>query len=292
MKNRVFDILTIERLCKSFPRVIYSDTFRQRSIKNHHAVRNVDLSIRRGEFLGLIGESGSGKTTLGRLIVRLEEPDEGRIYFNHQNISYYSTRLFRKAFSRKIQLVFQNPEAALNPGQKAGEGIRDLIELHYPDLTSGETRKQTIKLIESVRLHPAEKYYHKYPHQLSGGEKRRLSLTRALAVDPDLLIIDEPAAELDPADQNLVINILRELRRERDKQKFPVSSLIISHDLGIIKKICDSIAVMHKGEIIEKNSKSRLLQNPIDPYTIKLLEASLLKNSFNTDDYSFKLNFD
>lgn len=228
------------------------------------AVDGVSLEIAPGQVLGLVGESGSGKSTLGRLVLRLVEPSSGRVFFDGLEITRlpaHSLGIFRKA----AQIVFQNPDSSLNPRRTVGEAIARAVKLHTK-VAPAERRDHVEALIERVGLPRA--YYDRYPHQLSGGEKQRIGIARALATNPAFLVCDEPVSALDVSVQATVLNLLAELRDE-----LGLSYLFISHDLAVVAHISDRIAVMYAGTIVEIGTAAEVLAPPYHPYTEALLSA-------------------
>lgn len=233
----------------------------------HRQVRAVDgvsLEISPGQVLGLVGESGSGKSTLGRLILRLIEPSSGHVFFDGQEITGL-TQDRLDAFRKAAQIVFQNPDSSLNPRRTVGEAIARAVKLHT-QVPPARRRAYVEALIERVALPRA--YYDRYPHQLSGGEKQRIGIARALATSPALLVCDEPVSALDVSVQATVLNLLAELRDE-----FGLSYLFISHDLVVVAHISDRIAVMYAGTIVEIGTTAEVLAPPYHPYTETLLSA-------------------
>ena len=220
------------------------------------AVDNVSFSIKKGETLGLVGESGSGKSTLARLILKLIEPTSGDIlYINVNDIR------------RDCQIVFQDPQTSLNPRIRIGEAIGEPILIHKL-LPKDKIRGRVSELLGLVKL--PKDYARRFPHALSGGERQRVGIARALASQPKFLILDEPVSSLDVSIQVDILKLLKEIRHELD-----LTYLFIAHDLSVIGYMCDRIAVMQSGKLVEIGGREQILQNPIDPYTKKLLESTL-----------------
>jgi ABC-type glutathione transport system ATPase component len=220
------------------------------------AVDKVNLSIAAGESLGLVGESGSGKSTLARMILKLIEPDSGSIEYN--GIA---------AIRRDCQIVFQDPQTSLNPRIRIGEAIGEPITIHRL-LPKSEIPKRIGELLEMVKL-PRD-YARRYPHELSGGERQRVGIARAISVSPKFLILDEPVSALDVSIQVDILKLLKEIKNE-----LKLTYLFIAHDLSVIGFMCDRIAVMKEGEMVEVGRRDQILSNPREPYTRKLLEATL-----------------
>jgi peptide/nickel transport system ATP-binding protein len=225
-----------------------------------HAVDDVSLAIRPGEILGVVGESGSGKSTLARLLLRLLEADGGALRFKGEPVPRIPPREFR----RRTQIVFQNPESSLNPRKRVGEILARPLALFG---TRGEEARSIDRLLRLVRLSPA--YRDRYPHQLSGGEKQRVSIARAMASQPDILICDEAVSALDVSVQAAILNLFADLR-----DQLCVAYLFISHDISVIAHVADRVAVMYAGAVVEEGPLDRVLQPPYHPYTEALLSAA------------------
>lgn len=233
--------------------------------RNQEIVRAVDgvsLEIKRGETLGLVGESGCGKSTLGRTIIRLLEPTEGAIYINGENLADLSGRELRDRRS-EFQMVLQDPQSSLNPRMRIGDIIEEPMKAH--GMLDEEGREARAKeLLDMVKLEA--EHYHRFPHEFSGGQRQRVNLARALSVDPDFIVCDEPVSALDVSVQAEVLNTMRELQEE-----LGLTYLFITHDLSVVRYICDRVAVMYLGRIVERASREELFEHPKHPYTQALL---------------------
>ena len=256
------NLVEVKELKKFFPVRAH---FLSRSKTFVQAVVGVNLNIRRGETLGLVGESGCGKSTLGRLILRLEEPTEGHILFEGDNILQYDSERLRQ-LRRQMQIIFQDPYSSLNPRKTVGSIIEEPLIIHKIG-TKKERQERVLKLIEVVGLRP--EHINRYPHEFSGGQRQRIGIARALALNPKLIIADEPVSALDVSIQAQVLNLLEDLQDE-----FHLTYLFIAHDLHVVEHISDRVAVMHLGRIAELAMSDDLYRNPKHPYTQALLSAN------------------
>ncbi|WP_338555055.1 ATP-binding cassette domain-containing protein [Paenibacillus sp. KS-LC4] len=230
------------------------------------AVDNVSFDIYEGETLGLVGESGCGKSTTGRTILRLYEATDGQVLFNGENVHGRKSRSELKRLNRKMQMIFQDPYASLNPRMTVGDIIAEGIDLHGLAKNSKERMERVHELLETVGLH--KDYANRYPHEASGGQRQRIGIARALAVDPDFIIADEAISALDVSIQAQIINLMKKLQREKN-----LTYLFIAHDLSMVKYISDRIGVMYFGKLVELASADELYNNPMHPYTKSLLSA-------------------
>jgi peptide/nickel transport system ATP-binding protein len=257
-------ILSVRGLKTYFP--ITRGIF-QRHIGNVKAVDGVSFDIRKGETLGLVGESGSGKTTIGHSIIRLIEPNEGSVFFQKENITKLSIKKLNR-IRPKIQIIFQNPYSSLNPKHNVKTILSTPMEVC--GVLKGEKRINRLKeLLTMVDLNPD--YLNRYPHEFSGGQQQRIGIARALALEPDLIICDEPISSLDVSIQAQIVNLLKKLQRD-----FGITYLFISHDLNMSHYICDRIAVMYLGKIVELSDRVEIFDNPQHPYAKLLLSAVLV----------------
>jgi peptide/nickel transport system ATP-binding protein len=230
-----------------------------------HAVKNVSLSIAPGEIFGLVGESGCGKSSLGKAVIRLVEPSAGRIVFKNLAVSGLR-RSGLKRYRRQVQMVFQDPYGSLNPRMKVGRAIEDVLQVHRIGSTTAERRGRVAELFEAVGLEPD--WVWRYPHEFSGGQRQRICIARALALDPELLVADEPVSALDVSVQAEILELLLNLRQTRN-----LAFLFVSHDLAVVRNVCDRVAVMYNGEIVETGPVAEVIDHPQHEYTRKLLAA-------------------
>jgi len=254
-------ILQIEKLKKYFP---IRRGFFQKITSWVRAVEDVSFSIARGKTLGLVGESGCGKTTVARLILKLLDADEGKILFDGQDITDLNEAEM-KPLRKEIQIIFQDPYGSLNPRMTVGQSIAEGLKISGIDNRS-EMQQRLEKLLKMVGMSPAGS--DRYPHEFSGGQRQRIGIARALSVEPALIICDEPVSALDVSIQAQIINLLKDLQEQLN-----LSYLFISHDLNVVGYLCDMVAVMYKGHIMEYSPADELFDNPVHPYTHLLLSA-------------------
>ena len=261
------DILKVENLKKVY-----------RKDKNEFtAVNNVDLNIKEGECVGLVGESGCGKSSIARMITNLERHSGGDIFINGINMQEFNKK---KELYKQVQMIFQNPLDSFNTRIKLGNSIGEIkVNLGY---NKREIKKEVIELLEKVGL--SEDYYYRYPKEVSGGQCQRAAIARALLIKPKLLICDEPTSALDVSVQGQIINLLNDI-----KEKTKTSFLFISHDLALVQNFCDKIYVMYEGEIVEKGTRDQIINFPTHPYTKLLLSSNF---SIYEDDEYFMEEFD
>ena len=263
---RVKDLKQYYTLESNFIEQLLSKTKESRAIK---AVDNVSFDLYPGEILGLVGESGCGKSTLSRTILQLIRPTSGMVEFQGRNLAQLDRESLRIA-RRQIQMVFQDPHACLNPLMTVGQSIADPLFIHKL-ATPTEARSQVMQMLERVGLIPTEEYYNRYPAALSGGQQQRVAIARALITRPSLLICDEPVSMLDASVQTQVLDLMLEL-----KEEFNLTYLFITHDLWLARFLCDRIAVMNSGQMVEIGRTHELFTNPQHPYTKTLLQAAPL----------------
>jgi ABC-type glutathione transport system ATPase component len=230
------------------------------------AVRDVDLTIHRGETLVLVGESGSGKSTLGRMLVRLEQPTSGAVWLDGTDIAHLRGAALRR-YRKRVSIVFQNPYRSLNPRMKIGRAIAEPLRV-WEIVREGQVEDEVARLIESVGL-PAD-YARRYPHELSGGERQRIAIARALSVRPEFMVADEAVSSLDVSAAAEILNLMITLRRE-----IGLACLFVTHDLSVARVLADRIAVMRHGEIVETGTPAEILGNAQHEYTRLLLDSQL-----------------
>jgi len=257
-------ILRVQNLVKHFPisrshLILFSKT-----VGAVHAVDDVSFDVIRGETLGLVGESGCGKSTTGRTILQLHRPTSGHVFFEGKDLVVTKGEDLRK-MRRRMQMIFQDPYASLNPRMTVGEIIGEPLIVHGL-ATQKEAEEQVKELLKRVGLNPS--YTNRYPHEFSGGQRQRIGVARALALQPSLIVCDEPISALDVSIQAQVVNLLEDLQKE-----FGLTYLFIAHDLSMIRHISTRVAVMYLGVIVELSSRNDLYTNPLHPYTQALLSA-------------------
>ncbi len=254
-------MLRVENLQKFFP---VSSGFLGRKTAKVYAVDDVSFSIAAGETLGLVGESGCGKSTLARTVIRLYEPDSGKIFFQDQDLTALSSNEMRKK-RREIQMIFQDPVASLNPRMTIGSILEEPYLVHKVK-SRAEIRDALPHLLQQVGL--SGDVLQRYPHEFSGGQRQRICIARAIALNPKFIVCDEPVSALDVSIRSQILNLLVELR-----EKFKLAYLFISHDLAVIEHISDRVAVMYLGKIVELSANQDLFASPAHPYTKALMQA-------------------
>ena len=254
-------LLEVKRLKKYFP--IKKGAFK-RHIGDVKAVDDVNLTVYKGETLGIVGESGSGKSTLGRMIVKLLNPTAGEIIFEGTNIAPFSNRQL-DAYRKDMQMIFQDPFASLNPRMTVEQLVEEPMAVQKT-LSKNARKEKTVDILDKVGL--SEEALHRYPHEFSGGQRQRIGIARALTLNPKFIIADEPVSALDVSVQSQVLNLLKDLQ-----EAFGLTYLFIAHDLSVVKHISDRIAVMYLGQVVEIGPKKQLYKRPLHPYTKALLDS-------------------
>jgi oligopeptide transport system ATP-binding protein len=259
-------LLRVEGLSKTFRDRHWLAGFRGAGVR---AVDSVSFSLNAGETLGLVGETGSGKSTLGRLVLRLVEPSAGQVWFNGEDITALSQRQIRR-LRQQMQMVFQDPYGSLDPRMRVGAIVAEPMVVH--GLWHDERDQRVLEVMSQVGLQPEHRS--RYPHEFSGGQRQRIGIARAMALQPRLLVLDEPVSALDVSIQAQIINLLHDLQQQAD-----LGFLFIAHDLAVVRHVSDRVAVMYLGEIVEIGPRDALYESPMHPYTVSLLSAVPIPNA-------------
>jgi peptide/nickel transport system ATP-binding protein len=259
--NAVTPVLEVDELVRHFT----TKDFLGREVHRVRAVDGVSFTVAPGETLGLVGESGSGKSTTGRLVLRLDDPTEGRIRFEGQDITHLNAAQLL-AVRRKMQVVFQDPFSSLNPRMRVGDAVAEPLKSHRILKTAAERHERVAQLFQRVGLDP--RFAERFPHQFSGGQRQRIGIARALAVSPKLIVADEPITALDVSIQAQIVNLFMDLQQEMG-----MAYLFIAHDLAMVRFLCHRVAVMLRGRIVEMATTEQLFANPRHPYTQALISA-------------------
>lgn len=255
-------LIEVKDLCKYF-RLSGKETL--------HAVEGLSFQVFRGETLGVVGESGCGKSTLGRCLVNLYDMTKGEVYYNGRNLKEYKKQPLKKEFCQKVQMIFQNPYASLNPRMTIKEVVEEGIKLYHKTLDKAELEEKVVDLLKTVGL--GKDHLSRFPHEFSGGQKQRIGVARALSVDPEFIVCDEPISALDVSIQAQVINMLKRMQKERN-----LTYMFIAHDLSVVKYISDRVIVMYLGTMVESAAAEELYESPMHPYTQALLSAIPVAN--------------
>ena len=258
-------LLELRDLRKWFP-VKEQSFIGSRQVANVKAVDGVNLIVYKGETLGLVGESGCGKTTTGKVIVKLEVPTTGQVLYRNQDIYAFHTKEDEMHFKRNVQMIFQDPYSSLNPRMLIMDIVGEGLQIHESKMPKAQREKQVFDLLDSVGLED----YHamRYPHEFSGGQRQRIGIARALSVNPELVVADEPVSALDVSVQAQILNLMQDLQEE-----FNLTYIFVAHDLSVIKHVSDRVAVMYLGTIVEFGSNRQVFTRTAHPYSVSLMSA-------------------
>lgn len=276
------DLVTVKNLVKRFEKK--QGAFFRSKKTTVYAVNNVSFSIKKGEILGIIGESGCGKTTTARMIMRLTKESAGQILFEGQDLCQLGERTVR-GVRQQMQMIFQDPYDSLNPGMTILEILMEPLLAHQKESSFEDKKNQVIRILNHIELKPAESYLQRYPHQLSGGQRQRIAIARALILKPKFVAADEPTSMLDVSVRMGVLQLLKSL-----KEEMGLTMLFITHDLSTAAYMCDRIAVMYQGNIVEIGPTHEILYNPTHPYTRALVAVVSDLNHFLAQRQSFILD--
>ncbi len=261
-------VVAVDGLKKYFPiRRGFLETLVSRHAINVKAVDDISFFVRKGEVFGLAGESGSGKSTTGRLLLRLTEPTDGRIFFKGKNITTLSAKRM-KPLRKEMQMIFQDPYESLDPRMLVKEIVAEPIRIQGIAKSEEEVEERVKKILTEVEMVPPEEFLYRFPHELSGGQRQRVAVARAFVVDPEFVVADEPVSMLDVSIRAEVLNEMLSLVQRRQ-----VSFIYITHDLALAKHICDRLAIMYLGKIVEIGPTAKVINNPLHPYTQALIAA-------------------
>ncbi len=257
-------LLRVDDLVKHFP--VRVGILFKKQVGAVKAIDGVSFELRRGETVGLVGESGCGKSTVAKVLMGLERPTGGRVFYRDKDVFSMSSRELRD-LRRQMQIIFQDPYSSLNPRMTVGDIVAEPWEIHPDVVPAKERRQRAEELLQTVGLNPD--YLNRYPHQFSGGQRQRIGIARALALEPDIVICDEPVSALDVSVQAQVVNLLEDLQ-----DKLGLAYLFIAHDLSVVRHISDRVAVMYLGKIVEFGDEAQVYERPMHPYTQALLSAA------------------
>lgn len=267
------NLIEVNGLYKTFTKKVGRHIFNRKSV-SVHAVNKISFEVKKGEILGIIGESGCGKTTTARMLLRLQQETGGDIIFNGTNLCQIKERQLHK-YRSKMQMIFQDPYDTLNPGMRILDILMEPLNAHLQGVSHKEKVKIIVETIESIDLVPAERFMYRYPHELSGGQRQRIAIARAIIMKPDFIAADEPTSMLDVSVRAGILNLLLKLR-----ERMGLTMLFITHDLTTASYMCDRIAVMYQGEIVEIGTTEKIIRNPSHPYTRALVSVVADLNHF------------